>query len=249
MTYDILSSEAAVNMAVDWYEITDLKHFWIRRRFEVLCDFAGKAFVPGRQIAEIGCGNGLLQRQIEDHFGLTVAGFDLNSLALESNIARMSPVSLYNIFDRHPDHVGRYDLLLLFDVLEHIEDEISFLRAALDHAKPGADVLVHLPAGHNLYSDYDRTVGHLRRYELHDLERLCAAGVRLTDHAYWGHWLRPVLVIRKLLLSITPRSRVVEIGFRPPSRLGNVLLHRLARFRPVMAEALGTSLLAWYVKA
>ena len=64
LTY--LSSPGEVSMAEQWFEIASMDHFWVRRRFEVLRRLAGSLIPSAREIAEIGCGHGLLQRQIED---------------------------------------------------------------------------------------------------------------------------------------------------------------------------------------
>ena len=68
--------------------------FWIRRRFKVFQQLAGN-LIPGAQtIAEIGCGNGLVQRQIEVAYGKEVSGFDLNEAALKINVSCLSSVQL-----------------------------------------------------------------------------------------------------------------------------------------------------------
>jgi len=64
-TLTYLSSPAEVSMANWWFGIATIDHFWIQRRFEVLRRLAGSLIPVAREIAEIGCGHGLLQHQIE----------------------------------------------------------------------------------------------------------------------------------------------------------------------------------------
>src|SRR5689334_24323714 len=98
-----LSEPAPVSMGDAWFEIATLDHFWVRRRFEVLVRLCGKLIPQAKRCAEVGCGKGVLQRQVEDRFGVPVTGFDLNDQALRSNGSRQSPLCCYNIHDRSPD--------------------------------------------------------------------------------------------------------------------------------------------------
>ena len=66
---------------------------------------------------------------------------------------------VYNILDQESSLLGRYDAVLLLDVLEHIDDDAAFLRAALRHLRSGGIVAVNVPASMMFFSDYDRVAG------------------------------------------------------------------------------------------
>src|SRR5208282_3627094 len=78
---EYLSRPAEVSMADRWFEIASIDHFWVLRRFEVLRKLAGESIVKSREMAEVGCGHGLLQKQIENTYAREVTGFDLNDYA------------------------------------------------------------------------------------------------------------------------------------------------------------------------
>jgi hypothetical protein len=59
---------------------------------------------------------------------------------------------------------GRFDLLLLLDVLEHVEDDRGFLGKLVDALEPGAATLISVPAWQALYTEHDRRLKHFRRY-------------------------------------------------------------------------------------
>lgn len=123
--------------------------------------------------------NGLLQRDIEDHYGKVVAGFELNQTALEKNVSRISPLYCYDIHQRNPEFRAHFDLLFLFDVLEHIEDESGFLQSIKFHLAESGTLLINVPAHQSLYSDYDRAAGHVRRYaakQLSDIGKRMVSG-------------------------------------------------------------------------
>ena len=167
-----LSPPASVNMGDQWFEIANLDHFWIMRRFQVLTKLADDLVRGATSVAEVGCGHGLLQRQIEDHYQRQVTGFDLNEVALRQTASRTSAVCCYNLFHQDVDYKGRFDLVFLFDVLEHLDDEDAFLKAIQFHMTAKGRIVVNVPALQTLYSNYDKAVGHVRRYNIAGLRRV-----------------------------------------------------------------------------
>lgn len=64
---------------------------------------------------------------------------------------------------------ARFDCILYIDVLEHIADDRAELRLAAEHLSQGGHLLVLSPAHDFLYSDFDRAIGHHRRYNAQTL--------------------------------------------------------------------------------
>ena len=245
---EYLSPPAAVSMADRWFEIASLDHFWVRRRFEVLQRLAGAQLPAAKNMAEIGCGHGLLQRQVEDQFGKPVTGFDLNDFALKQNISRTSQVCCYDIFQREPSLRQRFDLIFLFDVLEHLSDEQKFLDAVTFHLAPQGRLILNVPAGQWAFSAYDVAAGHQRRYSI---ETLTAAASRnhlqLESCTYWGLSLVPTLALRKLwLLGKKDQSQIISEGFDARNSALNAALGFLSRCEPLPQKFLGTSLMATF---
>jgi hypothetical protein len=114
----------------------------------------------------------------------------------------------------------RIAILLLLDVLEHIEDPAAFLRQHVANFPACTHFVVTLPARQELYSNYDRFYGHYLRYDITTLRDLSQrAGLLLREHRYFFHALyAPTVVMTTLGI---PRS--VEV--RAPSGLMR-LLHR-----------------------
>lgn len=243
---EYLSEPAEVSMADRWYEIASIDHFWIRRRFEVLQQLAGGELRGAQHPAEIGCGHGLLQRQIENAFGREVTGIDLNEYALKHNLSRLSRVCCYDIFQMNAQFKEQFDLIFLFDVLEHIADEDGFLRAVLFHLAPGGKLVINVPAGQWAYSAYDVAAGHVRRYSIQML-RECA-GRSQCDVARWTYWglpLVPTLLLRKLWLwGRRDQARIITVGFDTRTPGINNVLGLLAKCEVIPQKVLGTSLMA-----
>jgi SAM-dependent methyltransferase len=231
-----------VNMGDWWFDIATSDHFWIRRRFHVMQRLADSVLRNSRRAAEIGCGNGLLQRDVEEHYGIPVAGFELNELALQKNVSRLSPLYCYNIHQRNPEFRSHFDLLFLFDVLEHIEDESAFLQSINFHLADSGILLINVPAHRFFYSDYDRAAGHVRRYSVSQLAKLAGQnGLKARAVTYWGLPLVPLLLARKAMSMQRSNGKA---GFDSRGRAINALLSLLARCEPIPQTFLGTSVMA-----
>lgn len=80
------------------------------------------------------------------------------------------------------------DLVLMMDVLEHVDDDVKLLRECLDMVQPGARVLITVPAFQFLWSAHDEFLEHRRRYTLPQLRGTVEkAGAHVTSgHYYYG---------------------------------------------------------------
>jgi SAM-dependent methyltransferase len=240
-----LSPPAPVSMADDWYGIATLGHFWMKRRFDVLCGLTGNDIRSAIAIADVGCGHGILQRQIEDHFQREVTGFDLNEVALKQTVSRTSAVCCYDVFQREPSYDGRFDLVLIFDVLEHLEDEQHFIRAIRFHMTPGGRIVVNVPAMQSLWSRYDEAAGHFRRYDIATLNEVASqCGLTVRTWSYWGFPLTPLLIGRKIWLSIRSNGQTISEGFSARGNAVNRMLFLLSRCERIPQHFFGSSLMA-----
>jgi SAM-dependent methyltransferase len=240
-----LSKPEGVSMGDAWFSVASPKHFWIRRRFQVLQKLAGDFPWRASRLGEIGCGSGLIQRQVEDTFGSTLDGFDLNEYALKESVCQTSQRYCYNIHARNAAFKAIYDGMILFDVIEHLDDDKGFLESALFHVKPGGRVFINVPADAALMSAYDKAAGHVRRYGADDLLALAkSCGLTVENWTYWGRPLRPLLKVRRWKLRhATDNDAILRSGFKPPGAIGNALLMLLSQFEKVPQHDSGSSLM------
>lgn len=106
---------------------------------------------------------------------------------------------------------GEFDLILLLDVLEHLEDPVDFLEGAVRPlATPGAVVVASVPAHPRLFGPHDESLGHFRRYVPSEfVEQITVLG--------------PVRASGPLFLSLTA-PRAVEVALSrdaSPQGVGN----------------------------
>lgn len=243
---EYLSPPAAVSMTDGYFELASLEHFWVRRRFEVFRQLAGNLVSEAREIAEVGCGHGILQRQIEDAYGREVTGFDLNEYGLKHNLSRRSRVCCYDLYQREPAFRERFDLIFLWDVLEHIAEEDRFLQALKFHLAPRGHLVLNVPAGQWAFSAYDVAAGHVRRYSIGTLrETLARNRLDVQLWSYWGLPLVPTLALRKLwLLGARDQREAYSAGFDSRSAAVNKMMRLLSLCEVIPQKILGTSLMA-----
>jgi SAM-dependent methyltransferase len=58
----------------------------------------------------------------------------------------------------------KFDSILYIDVIEHIEDAEKELELALTYLKPGGHLIILVPAYNFLFNEFDKAIGHFRRY-------------------------------------------------------------------------------------
>jgi 2-polyprenyl-3-methyl-5-hydroxy-6-metoxy-1,4-benzoquinol methylase len=251
---EILSPAAEIPFPDQWYEIMDERHFWMKwrtRAFLQQCRALSISTETPYSVLEIGCGQGILRQMLEAETRWNVDAMDLNAGALFHSAPGRGRTALYNIHDRAPGLAARYDAIILFDVIEHIDDPVSFMASALYHLKPGGRIFINVPALQSLYSKFDVAVGHCRRYNKQTLEtELAKAGIRKVDERYWGLTMLPLLALRKLWLSLRGESHaaeatVVQRGLVPPGKLADAVLTAMMRLETsvIANPPLGTSLL------
>jgi hypothetical protein len=248
----LLSSVDSEDFPKSWYELADEDHFWCRWRLEAfrrqLASLAIHTDAPLKGI-EIGCGNGLVRRQLEGVTNWEVDGADIDLDALRMNQTLRGQSFLYDIHERRTEMEAAYDFIVLFDVLEHIEGSETqhFLESCSFHLKPGGKIFVNVPAMESLRSKYDEIAGHYFRYSKGLLtSQLTAAGFQADDVRYWGFSLVLIAYLRKLVVrSETDADKIIEKGFRPPSSVINGLLSLMGRIETSILRRpwRGTSLL------
>jgi SAM-dependent methyltransferase len=120
------------------------------------------------------------------------------------------------------------DLVLLMDVLEHVDDDVALLRELATSAKPGTRFVVSAPAFSWLWSGHDEFLGHRRRYTLHGVSRLfSAAGLEPLAGFYMFAAVFPAVAARRLWNRWCSAARPPAGDLRRHPRWANDVLTRL----------------------
>ncbi|MEK7388354.1 MAG: class I SAM-dependent methyltransferase, partial [Elusimicrobiota bacterium] len=156
---ELLSPLRPSSFEEGWYDIAEPDHFWLQWRLQVLLNAledAGLSVDAPLRALDIGGGRGVLRTQLETRSSWTVDMADLDAGALLGCVPGRGRTLYYDALDRNASLVGSYDAVFLFDVLEHIAETKGFLRAALDHVKPGGRLFINVPALASCFSPFDR---------------------------------------------------------------------------------------------
>jgi SAM-dependent methyltransferase len=149
-------------------------HWWFVARRRFLNDLIARILPPSPQvtIVDVGCGTGGNAASLSA--GYTCVGIDPSSEAIK--LARRRFPGVRFICGLAPDDLGsvarRAALFLLTDVLEHVPDDFALFSRLLAAARPGAYLLITVPADLSLWSPHDESHAHYRRYDRRRFERI-----------------------------------------------------------------------------
>lgn len=183
------------------------RHWWFAGRRRIVSHLLGSLDL-GRtpRILDAGCGTGgnldMLSR-----FGCVV-GLESDLGAAEMARARgVADVVLGHLPDAIPFAVESFDLVVLLDVLEHIEDETAALKCAAALLAPGGFLVLTVPAFPRLWSVHDEAHHHKRRYVAAGLRAVIEqARFRVCRMSYFNSLLFPAIAGSRLIRRLIARN-------------------------------------------
>jgi len=200
------------------------EHPWFTHRVRIILSafaaYAGKT----EDILEVGAGTGHTARALleEGYRNLSIGEIHRNGLLYAKQYGLEK---LYQFDLRSPPFREHFDVVALFDVLEHIGDDTLALRNLHDILRPGGRVIITVPAHRWLWSRIDELSGHHRRYNRKGLSsRLRASGFELLESKYFFAALVPGLLVRSFLSRKATRETAEKGCGLKVSRLGNLML-------------------------
>jgi SAM-dependent methyltransferase len=152
----------------------------------------------GGDLLEIGCGTGNFTGLIARH-ARSVVAVDLDAEFIATAQQRWKDDRRISFRCCDATAEGwecEFDTIVLLDVLEHVEDDVGFLRTLRRALRPFGTLIIKVPSGDWLYGTMDRAIGHYRRYSKKTLrDALHNAGLRDSGAVYFnrlgvlGWWL------------------------------------------------------------
>lgn len=161
-------------------------HRWILDEFKDLL---------GKSVVEVGAGTGsfseMILRTAPESLSLIEPSDLFAELRQRIQTNGAGPrVKFYNsVFAAVAAEIAaaqKPDSIIYVNVLEHIENDAAELRLIYDSLVPGGRCFIFVPALMALYGEFDRKLGHFRRYRKDELERKCeSAGFRVLKSKYF----------------------------------------------------------------
>lgn len=195
---------------------------------------------PG-SVLEIGCGRGHVTTRIARHSGRVIA-MDVSAAAAVTtrrNSRRLANVDVIVADIERPPFRALFDVVVLAEILEHLEDDRGALQLAADLLQADGRVIVTVPAQPDLWTSQDDMAGHKRRYTRPMLKALIAdTGLETLDLISWGFPVTRFLVLHGG--SATARywkegKRTLPLFMRLARRLYSPLARPVARLECLLS--------------
>lgn len=188
-----------------WFDVlseAEDEHFWFRVRNQIIASVARRLFDelgPTPRLLEVGCGNGNVLRALTEIWPRSRAvGLDLFDEGLQHARRRCHCETLQGDVRYVNFPKGSFDLIGIFDVLEHLPDDENVLGILHSLLAPGGALLLTVPACPSLWSYFDEVAGHCRRYVGTELDRkLRRAGFQITYSTYFMTTVFPLLWVKR----------------------------------------------------
>jgi SAM-dependent methyltransferase len=167
------------------------------------------------KILDIGAGSGFFSRMLlRQTAAKSAICVDTGYAADRSETEFGKPLAFRRIHA-----AGDADVILLMDVLEHVDDDVALLKGYVEQALPGTRFIVSVPAFSWLWSSHDDFLGHRRRYALNEiLDVLSQAGLSPVAGFYFFATLFPAVAAQRLWRrwSTTKRSPASDLRQHHP---------------------------------
>lgn len=219
-------------------------HYWNHARNAIILKFLKKVGLDNKVILEIGGGRGIVTKYLHDK-GISCQGVEL------AHVKAVKGTEEYfftgtNAFTMAESLRNKIHVILLFDVIEHIENPVSFFDEVMCSFPGVRHIVVTVPARQELWTNYDDYNGHFRRYALEDLQALSPATYSFRKGGYFNHILYPVFLLYARFIRQRETTLHAPKGFMiAVHRVLSLILQVDYRIMPDSWR--GTSCIGWYV--
>ena len=172
-----------------------------------------------KDICEIGCGTGEILLNLEREFpDVQLSGYEIAPQAYERAVVKSTSSTSFYLEDLLASADKHFDLLLAIDVMEHVEDYLSFLKKLRPMARYK---ILHIPLDLSVQSlararpilDLRRDVGHIHYFfKQTALASLEDCGYRVVDHFYTASRLELPNQARSSRFMRLPRKALYSVS-------------------------------------
>ncbi len=180
-------------------------HWWYLSRRKILDKALEKHVGSCNDILDIGGGMGGNIELLKKYGSLTI--FEKNKYAVEYLSTLDSCHVIQGSFPESIDkHFPNFDLITMFDVLEHIKDDQIALEKIYKLMKKGNKLIITVPAYQFLFSHHDIVFHHYRRYNMQEiLSKVQTVGFDVRHHTYFNTILFPIALISRIISKLSPK--------------------------------------------
>ncbi|MEA5536126.1 class I SAM-dependent methyltransferase [Crocosphaera sp. XPORK-15E] len=178
----------------------EAKNFWFRSRNHLIIWALKRYFLKATKFLEIGCGTGFVLQGIERAFPkLTLFGSEIFTAGLSFASQRLLRTELFQMDARKIPFENEFDVIGLFDVLEHIEEDREVLAEIYRATAKGGGIILTVPQHPWLWSQADDYAHHVRRYRAQELKiKVEGAGFKVVKITSFVSLLLPLMLVSRL---------------------------------------------------
>lgn len=194
-------------------------NFWFQARNRLILWAISHFFGDAQSILEIGVGTGFVTRALRASLPeANIWGSDIHIEGLRFADERLKgTVNLFQMDAVRIPFRAEFDVVGLFDVLEHIEDDVAVLNEIARALKPRGGLLLAVPQHMALWGPADDAAFHKRRYGAQELVRKVKnAGFEVILKTSFVSLLLPLLYLARLRSRWTRKYNIVdELNIHP----------------------------------
>jgi SAM-dependent methyltransferase len=170
-------------------------YWWHVAKRRLVVELLQRNFAPPGMVIEGGVGSARNLVEFRK-LGYEAVGLDVMEEAVANARERgIEDVRRHDIAEPWPVEPHSARAVILLDVLEHTPDPVVVLKHAARAIRPDGGIIVTVPAYPMLYSDWDRRLGHYRRYTKRALvQQARKASLRPVQVGYWNAFTLPAAV-------------------------------------------------------
>ena len=199
--------------------------FWAAQRARLIVEMLSKENVD--IIWEVGAGNG--------NAAIPIRGLGVDVLPIEPlksgaiTLHKNGFTTFHSTLEGLKLPANSINAIGAFDVLEHLENPNLLLSEVFRVLKPGGIFICSVPAYQWLFSEFDESIGHYRRYSEKLIEEtLFRAGFKPNSTKYLFGFLVPVAFVLRKLIPFFQSQRVNSGSCKPPGGSSSFLFNKLS---------------------
>jgi hypothetical protein len=202
-------------------DISDpISHWYYKHKFHFIEKLFRKISVSDISILDVGAGSALFSAELV-RLGLVKRVVAVDTGYSDKDLKRIGQIT----YSRSSSAAG-FTHILMTDVLEHINDDTSFLKSYSSEADKQTQFIITVPAMMSLWSSHDVYLKHYRRYgksELRDLLQL--SGLKIHSIRYLYSTVYPVAFFSRVLRKkAAPTTQLRDLPAPLPALLSLALI-------------------------
>jgi len=157
-------------------------------------------------LLDFGAGTGQLAEIWRDKYEINPICLEIDPSLVDVLVAKK-----FRVFQKLDEIKDEFEFVYTSNVLEHIEDDVEALKNIKNKMAVNGKLVIYVPALPVLFSDFDVSVGHYRRYTKKELiDKVTSAGFKVED-CFWND-----------SLGVLASLAVKLLGYEGKLKLGNV---------------------------